>query len=354
METFVSSFVFWNPIIAGAFNVVFGGTQDFGRRWIIATVISEVAGLQCFAGVWVLRRIESIYYGVRRRAAPARSLGSSFLLAAAVLPLAMPLAFAAGGAVARALGADWESPSFRSYRIGIGFGFAMAAVFFFQRSRLEAREAAHAAEARIRELENRRLEAQLSALTAEMNPHLLFNALNTIASLVHQDPDRAEGVILQLADLYRGVLRSVGASTHPLADEVRLCEAYLQVEHARFADRLRHDIDVDPSIDVDSVRVPVLVLQPFVENAVKHGFSTRARGGTVRIEIRMRGGQITMLVEDDGVGFGHATTAGTGKAIANCKARLELAYGKGASVEVTKRDEGGTRALVSLPAEQES
>ncbi|HMI84588.1 MAG TPA: histidine kinase [Polyangiaceae bacterium] len=347
-ETFVASLVFYNPLIAGAFNVVLGGTHDFGRRWLIGTAISEVAALQCFAGVYILRRLERTYHRLRGRPSRACSIGSSFLLAAAILPLSLPLGFAVGGYVAHALGRDWGSPSFGSYRVGIGVGFVIAAVFFLQRSRIEARDAAHAAEAKIRELENRELQARLSALTAEMNPHLLFNALNTIASLVHRDPDRAEGVVLQLADLYRGILKSSGSSTHSLADELRLCDAYLQVEHARFGDRLKYAIDVESTIRTDTVRVPVLILQPFVENAVQHGFSTRARGGTVRIDIAIRKNQLTMIVEDDGIGFGHSTTTGTGKGIANCRARLALAYGSGARVEVMKRDEGGTRALIAL------
>jgi two-component sensor histidine kinase len=349
MEIFIASLVLYNPFFAGAFSVVLGGAHNFGRRWIITAAISEVATLQCCAGVHIFRRLEGTYYRVRGRSSPPRSIGFSFLLAAAILPFSLLLGFAVGGYVAHALGADWKSPSFGSYRVGIGCGFVITALFFFQKSRIAARDAAHAAEAKIRELENRELQAQLSALTAEMNPHLLFNALNTVASLIHRDPDRAEGVVLELADLYRGVLKASGSSTHPLGDELRLCEAYLQVEHARFGDRLKYAIDVESTIRTDEVRVPVLVLQPFVENAVNHGFSTRARGGTVRIEIKMRKDQLTMLVEDDGVGFGHSTTPGTGKGITNCRARLALAYGSGATVEVVKRDEGGTRALITLP-----
>ncbi len=243
------------------------------------------------------------------------------------------------------------APDFRAYRVGIGFGLVMAAVFFFYRSRAEARDAARDAEARLAELENRRLRAQLSALTAEMNPHLLFNALNTVASLVHHDPDRAEEVVLQLADLYRGVLRSAGSATHPLGDEMRLCRAYLEVEHARFGARLVREIDVDPAVDLETIQVPVLVLQPFVENAVKHGLSRRKEGGKVRLELRMNGPHLDMTVDDDGVGLGESRAPGTGRGIANCKERLALTYGGRASLAVGARTGGGTRVVVSLPVE---
>jgi two-component sensor histidine kinase len=353
MEAFVASLVFWNPLIASAFNLLFGGTDDFPRRWAIATTISELATIQCFAGVHLFRWLEGVFHRRRGRSCPTRSIGFHFLLAATMMPLALPLGFAAGGIVAHALGADWESPDFRSYRVGIGFGLVMAALFFFQRSRMEAREANLAAQAQIRELENRRLQAQLSALTAEMNPHLLFNALNTVASLIHRDPDRAEDVIVQLADLYRGVLRSAGSATHLLADELRLCDAYLQVEHARFGDRLVRELDVDPAIDTQAIRVPVLVLQPFVENAVKHGFSRRAQAGKVSLHVRMNGKHLDMTVDDDGVGFGESPERGTGKGIANCKERLSLTYGARASLVVGARVGGGTRVVVSLPIASE-
>ena len=267
-----------------------------------------------------------------------------------MMPFSFPLGYASGGLVARLLGVDWGDASFRSYRVGLGFGLVIIALFFFQRTRTEAREAARAAEDRIRELENKRLQAELAALTAEMNPHLLFNALNTVASLIHGDPDRAEEVVMQLSALYRGVLRSSGSATHSLRDELRLCEAYLEVERARFGERLEVSVDVAGAIDTAQIQVPVLVLQPFVENAIKHGFSHRARGGRVRLEVRQSGERVDAMIEDDGVGFGQSPEAGNGKAIANCRERLSLTYGDRAQLDIGARTGGGTRVTVSLPA----
>jgi LytS/YehU family sensor histidine kinase len=276
-------------------------------------------------------------------------MGTTLVVSALAMPVALPLAFAVGELVAHALGRHVESATFRSYRIGLAFGLVFMTLFFFRRSRAEAREAALSAEARIRELENKRLEAQLAALTAEMNPHLLFNALNTVAALIPESPARAEEVVLQLAALYRGVLASSRKATHPLGDELGLCRAYLDVERARFGDRLDVRLDVDEDVDVRAIEVPVLLLQPFVENAVKHGLSQRARGGSVRLSVRAAADSLESIVEDDGVGLGASTSAGAGTAIANCRARLALTYGGRARLDVEPRAGGGTRVTVTIP-----
>lgn len=178
---------------------------------------------------------------------------------------------------------------------------------------------------------------------------MLFNALNTIASLVHEDPDRAEETVVELAELYRGILRSSGAATHALSDEIRLCQAYLRVERARFGERLDVEVDVDARVDAGAVRVPVLLLQPLVENAVKHGISPRARGGKVAVRIARDGARILAAVEDDGVGLGASPAKGAGRALANCHDRLRLAYGDAAALAIAPRARGGTRAELSFP-----
>jgi sensor histidine kinase YesM len=328
-----SCFLLWNPLVAAAVTFVLGGGSVFVQRWLIALLISDVCMLQCVVGVRVILWAEAAFCRWRRRPVPVYSIRRVILLSIPLGLLSMPLGFAAAGAAAPLFGVHFRQADFSSYRLGIGIGALIAALFFSQRSRVE--------------LENEHLKAKLAALTAEMNPHLLFNALNTVASLIHQDPDRAEEVVVQLAELYRGVLRSSGSSTHSLQDEVRLCEAYLQVERARFGDRLEIAIEVDES--ARSIEVPVLVLQPFVENAIKHGFSQRARGGKVMLLVRRDHDRLDASVEDDGVGFGNSKEAGASKAIANCKARLALAYGDRARLSIGPRDGGGTRVTVSLP-----
>jgi two-component sensor histidine kinase len=347
-ESLLASLVFWNPIIAAAFAIVFFGTENFVRNAAAVLVVAEVAVVLCFGGMIVGRRVARRVLGLDG-ASPARDVVLSFVLAALWIPASLPVAFGAGALTARVLGAEWGPLDSRSYRLGLAMGLLFTTLFFLRRVSVEAVDDARAARARAKELENARLRAQLSALTAEMNPHLLFNALNTVASLVHDDPDRAEEVVLQLSELYRGVLRSARAATHPLSEELRLCEAYLRIEHARFGQRLAGEIVVDPSIDVDAIRVPVLVLQPFVENAVQHGLSQRREGGKVSVELRLQDARLDIVIEDDGVGFGRSMRAGAGKAISNCRERLALSYGDRARLELGHGTSGGARVVVSLP-----
>jgi signal transduction histidine kinase len=348
-KTFLISLVCWNPLIAGALTYVFGGPHDFFRSWLIALVISDVVAVECFLGIQAIVRLERTLWRRKGADAPKRSRGFHFLTAAGLMPLALPIGLQVGASCARLMGVPWSTPDGRVYRISIAFGLAITALFFFQRAQSDARDAARNAEARIRELENHRLCAQLAALAAEMNPHLLFNALNTVAALVHSDPDRAEEVVLELAELYRSVLRSARLVSHTLTEELALCEGYLKLERARFGDRLSFAVDVAPEVDSEQIQVPVLLLQPFVENAIKHGIATRSCPGEVRLEVRLEGMRVCAVVDDNGVGFGQSPHRGAGKAIANCRDRLSLTYGDSAGLTVGPRHGGGTRVCLSFP-----
>jgi signal transduction histidine kinase len=339
----------WTPLLAAGITFAFGGTADFLRSWFLSVVISEVVALLCFTSASVVRRIELWVYRLRDRAAPSHDARWHWLVAGIAMPFALQVGLLVGGTVARWLGFNWARPNFASYRIGLGFGFLLMLLFFFLRAQAEAREAARVAEARIKSLEAARLEARLAALTAEMNPHLLFNALNTVASLIHTDPDRAEDVVLRLSDMYRGVLRASGEATHTLDEELRLCDAYLKIEQARFGERLGARIEVTPDVASSSIQVPVLILQPFVENAVKHGISTRGRGGNVQIRVARRDQVLTICVQDDGVGIGNSGHQGAGRAMSNCKDRLKLTYGDRAQLKLGEVPGGGTEVVIEIP-----
>jgi two-component sensor histidine kinase len=339
--------LFWVPLVAVGLDFLFDGETDL-RHLARTIAIADTVTLLCYGGTLLGHTIvERI---ARRFGSPLEQRGSAFYFAISILlmPCALPVGLWVGARVGAALHQPYH-PNAARYRISLGFGAITAALFFFQRARAEAREKQDRAESRVRDLENANLRAQLSALTAEMNPHMLFNALNTIASLVHGDPNLAEETVLELAELYRGILKTSGQTMHSLRDELRVCEAYLRVERARFGDRLKVEVSIEDNLDVDALSVPVLILQPLVENAIKHGIAPRARGGSISIRVAAAEDGTAIAIEDDGVGFGRSVVPGNGRAIANCADRLRLAYGGAAAIEIATRAEGGTRARLQLP-----
>jgi len=164
--------------------------------------------------------------------------------------------------------------------------------------------------ARMRAVESMRAElaqAELRALKAQLEPHFLFNTLNAIASLIPSNPAAAEEMTTRLADVFRYALSASERETAPLADELAFAHSYLDIERVRFGDRLRVITNVEPGLE--RAPVPSLLLQPVVENAVRHAIAPRAEGGTIRLSAKRAGGALELTVEDDGPGIDAATAA---------------------------------------------
>jgi signal transduction histidine kinase len=207
---------------------------------------------------------------------------------------------------------------------------------------LHAREQAAAAERAQAEV----ADARLHALQAQMNPHFLFNALNTIASLVRTDARAAEATTENLAAILRRTLDRSRSTVSTVEDEADYLRAYLGIEQARYGDRLRVEWRIDPA--ALSMRIPPMTLQPLAENAIKHGIGGRLEGGRLRICAARADGRLRLEVEDDGAGFAPDARDGTG--LGNLRARLATLYGDGASL-VVHRLSRGARVVVELPAE---
>jgi len=228
-------------------------------------------------------------------------------------------------------------------------GWLFLLVCFFFKSWQDLRDAAGLSQLRAEELEKERLQALLTKLKDQMNPHFLFNTLNTVASLIPADPVKAESVVVKLSTLFQGVLAATRKTTHSLGRELEFCQNYLEIEQARFGSRLRVKFEMTNGLDLEKVSIPVLLLQPLVENAVKHGLSSRALGGNLWIGAEVKEKQLRVWVDDDGVGFGNSHYTGSGTAMENCRKRLDLSYGKDGRMEILNRAEGGTRVLLTLP-----
>jgi two-component system, LytTR family, sensor kinase len=203
------------------------------------------------------------------------------------------------------------------------------------------------------------LEARLDALQRQINPHFLFNTLNSIGSLVRFRPDQAREMIVRLANILRALLRDHDTFV-PFRDELAFTDDYLGIEVVRFgAEKLRVERQIDP--ETLSVMIPSMVLQPLIENSIKHGLEPRLEGGTVILRSRMRDGRLIVDIEDDGVGImparatavGAVTAeshSGNGIGMKNVRERLEVLYGGEACFEVESRPGRGTRVTLEMPS----
>lgn len=190
-------------------------------------------------------------------------------------------------------------------------------------------------------------EAELRALRAQVNPHFLFNTLNTIAALVHDNPRAAEETTTRLAEVFRYVLLASEREHARLADERAFVRDWLAIEQTRFGGRLRYEEDIP--VGLESARVPSLVLQPLVENAVRHAVASRPEGGTIRLAARAEGDRLVVEVSDDGPGFDPAAEpSGAGFGLHSVRERLRMA-GPPHAVEIESDPIRGATVRLVLP-----
>ncbi|HWL86827.1 MAG TPA: histidine kinase, partial [Polyangiaceae bacterium] len=194
------------------------------------------------------------------------------------------------------------------------------------------------------------VRAQLSALKSQLQPHFLFNALNTAVAFVRQgDMKTAERTLLLLSDILRDVLKKSDSADITLGEEVAMLRRYLEIQQLRFADRLRVSWTIEPSLL--EARVPQLLLQPVVENAVRHGIARRASAGQLGISADRDGDRLSLTVRDDGPGppDGFVLTACAGLGLRNIRERLEQQYGEQAEFRLERLEGGGALARILLP-----
>jgi two-component system, LytTR family, sensor kinase len=203
-----------------------------------------------------------------------------------------------------------------------------------------------------RKLEQQQLrlnEARLAALSRQINPHFLFNTLNSVTSLIRQDPEQARQVIYKLSKILRRLLRQQENLT-PLREELSFIDDYLAIEMVRFGEKLRVVKDIDP-VTLDML-MPSMLLQPIVENSIRHGLASKVDGGTVRLRSRLTGGKFQILVEDDGVGIPEsklATLFEQGIGVSNVNERLRVLFGDDYKMWIDSRLGEGTSTGIELP-----
>ena len=197
------------------------------------------------------------------------------------------------------------------------------------------------------ELEKHLAEARLQALLHQLKPHFLFNTLNGIASLMHTDVEAADRMLVRLSELLRITMSHTGAPETTLREEVAFLERYLDIERIRFRDRLEVSIEVDD--DAIDARVPSLILQPIVENAVRHGIEPKSQTGRIELRGTRKDGQLILTVSDNGGGVPAGGPAREGIGLANTRARLAGLYGEQQHFELVNRPNGGLCVRMVIP-----
>jgi signal transduction histidine kinase len=190
-------------------------------------------------------------------------------------------------------------------------------------------------------------QAQLQALKMQIHPHFLFNTLNSIAALLHKDVEAADRMIARLGDFLRLTLTSSDAQIVDFEQELEFLKCYLDIEHIRFQDRLTVELDIDR--DALTAMVPNLILQPIVDNAVRHGVARQTHPGHIIIRARREGERLIMRVEDNGPGL-NVKSNGSGIGISNTRARLEQFYGSDFSFQIANSPERGASVTLDIPA----
>jgi sensor histidine kinase YesM len=196
-------------------------------------------------------------------------------------------------------------------------------------------------------------EAQLQALKMQLHPHFLFNTLNSISALLDEDAEAADQMLARLGDFLRMTLQNSGAQQVTLQEELEFLRCYLEIEHVRFHDRLTVNMVIEP--ETLEARVPNLILQPIVENAIRHGIVSRIAPGQIEISARLIDDVLQMRVKDNGPGLGSVEGGRAiikeGLGLANTRARLARMYGPSHRFEMADASEGGLQVTLTIPFE---
>jgi two-component system, LytTR family, sensor kinase len=248
-----------------------------------------------------------------------------------------------------ALTVVWRHVSFsfdltaRAFLDGVSYAAVLVVAYAADERRVSERRRIRSAR-----LAQQLTEARLGALRTQLRPHFLFNTLHAATALLHRDPDAADAMLTRLATLLRRVFDRSYSRCHeiPLRDELELLDAYVGIIRARFGNRI--DVTVQAPSEMLDAHVPMLILQPLVENAVRHGIEPRAGRGSIRVNVRERSSGIQLVVADDGRGMPRGGVWREGVGLRNTRRRLRAMYGQEGTLQILDADPG-VMVIVTLP-----
>lgn len=317
-----------NTLIAGFLTAL-----GVGAGWAINLLISQCIGCSIYVSCSLAGQF--VAEGPRR-----------VLAIIAAVPVGVAFGLLLGVSLSGVGWVEWPAVAWQAVAIGVTLG-VMGSGFFY----LRERNLALAAEVQLREnrrleAEKRGIEAQLRMLQAQIEPHFLFNSLANVAALIEAEPTLAGRLLDALIRYLRSSLARTRAEGGTLGDEVDLLTAYLDVLKIRMGERLRYVFEIPP--ELASAPLPPMLLQPLVENAIRHGLEPKVTGGSLRIAARREGDRLLLSVADDGLGF--AGTPGEGVGLANIRARLAALFGPAARIDLRSGVGAGVTAILEIPA----
>jgi signal transduction histidine kinase len=312
----------------------------FGGGFAVNFVYSQCVGLSIWLFTDVGRRL--LWPNARPPIVPF----------VALLCVSLPIAWLAGGWLA-ALVFDnpWRVHGYLASLLITAAAGVIAVFYFWEREKMAHLEAQAALDrSRAETVERQIAEARLKLLQSQIEPHFLFNTLANLHALIPSDPARAQRMLDHLNEFLRAALASARKEKTTLADEFRLLRDYLEILAIRMGPRLGFRLELPEALA--GARLPPMLLQPLVENAVKHGIEPKLEGGAIELIASAGAGVLTISVADTGVGLGGAATAGTRAGLAHVRERLGAVYGAAASLEIADNSPGGVVATLRLPLER--
>ncbi|MGE0173794.1 MAG: sensor histidine kinase [Oligoflexales bacterium] len=345
---FIRWVFFWTPLLAVFFTIPYENFDHFKRAYGLCYSIAATIAALSMSGIEGLKQLESFIFRRSGQTEPVR--GAIWHLTATWLTLVPSLfiGFDVGGRYAHAMGYNWTKPNIDEYKMAFAYGTMISLGFILYNSIKHYSGRQRRAEAKLARAEKAHLQTRLSALTAQMNPHLLFNSLNTIASTIQEHPDKAEEMTLRLSDLYRGILKTTKQPYHSLATELELCSAFLEIQKCRFGDRIDFEIILFPEVEAQDIQIPALLLQPLVENSIIHGLAPKREGGRVVINVERQNDSLILTITDNGLGNEAPPSKGSGTSVGNSKDRIEMEYGAEAAFHMD-RTKNGTSVKITIP-----
>jgi two-component system, LytTR family, sensor kinase len=342
-------FAFWTLLglaFASQFyfsSAQFGNPVSWGRALAFSLADWWVFAVLSLPAIWLARRAP-IERPHRARAASLHAMASvAFSLAYITIRAAIAVAQSSNDSFAL----SFKFLLFKTWNLNLVVYWFIISVSLALDYGRKLRER----ELRAAELEKRLTEARLQALQMQLNPHFLFNTLHAISALMHQDVEAADRMLVKLSDLLRRALDTTDTQEVTLREELEFLRNYAEIEQTRFGDRLKVEMNVAP--ETLNAFVPNLILQPLVENAIKHGIEPYARPGKVGVFALRAGGVLRLEVRDNGGGLTNGKIM-EGIGLSNTRGRLEQLYDGKQKFTVTNGDSGGVTVVVEIPFREET